>query len=262
MNEDLDVLGFCFNLVRRTPESLDITIKSRSDTNSWNVYVADTLEAAYNAQTGSGLTGAPVNIFTVPSNGYFRSTTIKAKGWGLFNEPNKGLTRALFDISDFAAAGVPTDSKIGFYRLSVNRPAEVVIAGAVDTGNPYLGPIYVVPPPQFFGTSYAALSLEGLAPASTGCTGGSNPLFDLSMQTPLPLHIVLPETSRGGTLDNLDGTEDLLYSVGAGLPMATLPAGHSIELHGSFKELVLSAAAGTAVPFALAANLHGGKHNN
>jgi hypothetical protein len=127
----------------------------------------------------------------------------------------------------------------------------LVVRGPVDTSEPKLGPIYIVPTPEFFGQSIPTLNLAGTAPAGTTAVAGSAPPIDLDMQIPNPMHVVLPRTTSSITINNHDPANTLLISTGMGAPMVAVGFDEDpLVVFGSFKEIVL-AGVGGAVPFSI-----------
>lgn len=150
---------------------------------------------------------------------------------------------------------LPHDQGVLYLRLQQRRRttnALMTVQGAANTGDPILGPIVIVPPPQFFGMQTPLLSFQGRAPAGTTASFGNPPPVDPDIQIPNPMHIVLPRPARSLVLRNMDGANALFVSFGLGYPMTRLEIGEDLSYdQGSFKEIVLASAAGTACSFAV-----------
>ena len=133
--------------------------------------------------------------------------------------------------------------------------AFLTVQGVENHGDPKLGPIYVVPTPEFFGTSVPTLTLQGTAPANTGCTAGSVPLIHEDIQDPNPMHIVLPRSTSSISITNLAdpaGTDTLLISTGLGSTMASVgPTDDPATVFGAFKDIVVAGVGAVAVPFSI-----------
>jgi hypothetical protein len=123
----------------------------------------------------------------------------------------------------------------------------LTVNGPVDIGEPKLGSIYVAPPPEFFGQPNPAITLSGTAPDGTGAVAGSVPPVHPDMQSPNPMHIVLPRRTASCFINNVDAANTLLVSTGWGIPMTPVtPTEDVIELGGGSRDVVIAGLGGTA----------------
>jgi hypothetical protein len=195
-------------------------------------------------------------LVTVNRSQQFRSPLVVQRRWSWYGENLRGMSRVAWDPTDYAGGGLPGDESYSFVRLQENRPTAggwLVVNGAVDTGEPKLGPIYVVPTPSFFGQVKPTLALSGTAPNGTTAVAGSPPPLDLDMQVPNPMHIVFPRPTSSITIINHDAANSLLVSTGPDAPMAEIGFDEDpLFAYGSFKEIVV-AGSGGAVSFSVQA---------
>lgn len=145
---------------------------------------------------------------------------------------------------------VPPEGSVCFIRLQEVRAT----SGALETsnGDPLMGPILPVPPPEFYGLMTPMLSLSATAPADTGAAVDVTPASVLDHDqdaNSAPMSIVFPLPTTMLNLRNRDGARSLLYSFGWGMPFNALPANTQTEIQvGSVKELII-AGDGGAVDF-------------
>jgi len=159
---------------------------------------------------------------------------------------------------------------MSFFRVQerrVSTGAWLTVAGPINNGLPILGPIVPIPAALFYGKQSSGLGLAGTAPANTGCTLGAVPVIDETVQTPLPMHIVLPrpaarfEVTNYG--DSVGGTGGLLVSLD-GTPMVRVPAGETLDaggfghMGGLISEVFLAAEDADACDFRLIAGIDQG----
>lgn len=249
-------------LVERATNYVDLMIRDYPEASRFQLWAHRTLNDAYGDPTGSGVGGAkPVAFTTVNRGGAFRSPAVVKNKRGLVEDSRKGMCRIQFDPDDYAGSdpAFAPDSEFWFVRAQEYNTALagfLVITGAVDTGDPILGPIYVVPTTAYFGMSHPALPLEGLAPMATGCVAGSVPAVDVTCQVPNPMHIVLPRYTKSVTILNRSGANTLLISTGLGVPMTAIgPTDDPMTVFGGVKELVVASAGGAVIPFSVHAVL-------
>lgn len=240
--------------LERKTRYIDMMVRDQPEVTAYRFWGAPTLDAAYGAPTGSGMPGVGVTqaeaMFEVERSNQYRSPSIIRRGLAWYGENLRGMSRVAWDPNDFVtdpATSFPGDGETWFLRLQERRRTMgwLVVNGAVDTGEPKLGSIYVLPPPSFFGQPQPGLTLAGTAPAGTGAVVGSVPPISPDMQVPNPMHIVLPRWTVSCFVNNT-GLNPLLCSSGWGLPM--LEAGtneDAIEFGGGIKELVLAGSGGT-----------------
>lgn len=246
-------------IVLRMPGLIDLQIRNRPEVTAYRIWGAQNVNDAYGNPTDSGVGGAAGGrkmMFQVRSGAVYRSPRIVQRRM-MLDERLGQTTRAIFDINDFIEAAspqpIPHDQAMLCLRLQQKRRTTgwVEAQGAVNTGDPIMGPILLVPPAVFFGTQGPAIAFSGKAPSNTGSTNGAVPAFDPDMQTPPPMHIVLPYPMKKGKVHNLDVSLTLLVSPGLGFPMVSVPPGEAFEVDdGTVKELVLARSGdGGSCPF-------------
>lgn len=241
-------------IMGRVPHMLELLIRNTDPkVSAYRVYGHRTLTDAYGDPTGS-LVGGAGSVPFIPYIGRetsYRSNLIqKRRLGGLYSNADlRNMSRIFLDLDDFESIPeLPSDEEILFLRVQEFAPGgfRTILAGP-DAGQPLLGAITVCPPPSYYGSSRAFLTLAGIAPAATGATAGNLPPRNESGLAPPPLDFVLPFTS-GMFLHN-NGTSPLLYCAGWGLPMGFLENGDGpVEVPGGIKQLIL-AGFGGAVDF-------------
>ena len=253
--------GTAPQLIERKAGIIDMMVRDQPQTTHLRFWGARTLNSAYGNYATSGLTGAVTQVselFTVGKSRQFRSATILQRRWSWYGENLKNTSRIAFDPADYAgdiATDLPPDDEYWFVRVQERRAAVgdyLTVVGGANTGAPKMGPIYVVPPPSFFGQNNPTLVLQGTAPANTGCVAGSVPVIHPDIQLPNPMHVVLPRSTCSITITNLDAVDTLLVSTGLGTPMAAVgPSDDPAIVFGSFKELVVAGAGATSPAFSV-----------
>lgn len=245
-------------LVERKANLIDMMVRDQPDVDALRFWGARTLDQAYGKPVGSGMPGIgatqAVSLFTVGTSRQFRSPSIIRRRWSWYGEALRGMSRVAWDPDDYPDGGLPADSEYWFVRLQENLRSAggwLDVLGAVDTGEPKLGAIYVVPTAVFFGEPIPTLLLSGTAPAATTAVAGSVPPLDPDMQVPNPMHIVLPRGTTSVTVTNHDLANPLLLSTGSSVPMVSVGFNEDpLNVFGSFKEIVV-AGDGGAVPFSV-----------
>jgi hypothetical protein len=250
-------------LVERKAGLIDMMVRDRAEVDRLQFYGARTLDAAYGKPTGSGMPGVGITqadaMFTVGRSQQYRSPSVVRRRWSWYGEALRGMSRVAWDPADYVGdttTDLPSDTEYWFVRVQESRPTQggfLVVNGAVDTGEPKLGPIYVVPHPEFFGQVIPTVMLAGTAPDGTGAVAGSVPPLDLDMQVPNPMHIILPRATSSITINNHDAANPLLVSTNPAAPMVTVGFDEDpLVVFGSFKE-ILVAGDGGPVPFSVQA---------
>lgn len=237
-------------LLERKAHLVDMMVKNQVGVVEYRFWGAPTIDDAYGDPVGSGVGGAwPEEMFTVPQDSQYRSRCLIQRRWGWYGESMRGMTRTAWDPNDFSsdpATNFPSDDETLIVRIQERRLTAgwLEVTGAVDTGRPKLGGLYVVPPASFFGMPNPGLTLHGTAPAGTGAVAGAVPPFDPDMQIPNPMHIVLPRSTQQCFVNNTSANT-LLCSTGWGIPMISTPTTEDvIEFGGGVKELVFAGAGG------------------
>lgn len=237
-------------ILQRSPSFMDLVVRNRPDVAAYRLWGAPTINDAYGALVGSGLGGTGGTAMMEANAGSIAQSPSAQAHWRV-EEVRRHTTSFQLDVEDFVAPAAPppfgSDDDFLFVRVQERRTTAgwlQVPAGAVNNANwPIKGPILVVPPATFFGMAGAAITMQGIAPAGTGSTVGNPPVVDVTVQNPLPMHIVTPRPLTSISVRNIDPTEDLLISWGLGMPMTLVTAGNSFDIFGipGVTEIVLAA---------------------
>lgn len=249
-------------IIERSRQFVDLMIRNDDpNVTAYRIFGTRTLNDAYGNPTGSSVGGTFPSTAFVPNLNIqrsFRSPSIVRRRLGFLSSRAqlRKMSRLFYDPDDYASLpSMPSEQENVYIRVqefALTAGGPRVVLGAVDTGNPILGPIVVVPPAKFFGYPEVPLILGGTAPGNTGAASGVNAPLNESMQVPNPMHIVLPRPGEV-RLQNMDGVNDLLYTTGLGQPMATLAASDWVILPGGVKEILLAGDGATAPAFELSA---------
>ena len=242
-------------IVQRSRYFIDLQVRDLPGVNATRLWGSTNLDDAYGTLATSGIAGTGGTAFAEATRGTsFVSRTLDRTQ--LVEESHRGMTRYYFNPEDFVNPALPSpmpaDDAILFVRLQQSSLAaggflSVPVAAPINPSEPIRGPILVIPPVMFWQTGVPALSLAGLAPSNTGCVVGQIPVVDQTVQTPLPLHIVLPRPARLITISNTGGAGvTLLASSGLGMPMVQIDSGNPLNFEGGIREIVLARAAGGA----------------
>lgn len=220
-------------MYQRFTNFIDLIVRNSPDASAYRLWYASTLDDAYgdptNGGAGCGVGGSGGAVIlealedqivqTVPNG--VRSAQTKVA------ENRKGQTSFQIDPRDIPVM----DEQITFFRVQEFRRSVgdwLVVAGAINNGDPIQGPILVVPPVSVFGTPVGSYTLAGKAPSNTGCSAGAIPVIDTTVQTPPPMHIVLARPASSLLIRNEDSGASLLVSYGAGMPMLSIPHGEDL----------------------------------
>ena len=214
-------------ILQRSTHLIDLIVRNDPSASAYRLWVSRTLNDAYGTMTGSGLTGSGgLNIMDAKSKKLVASPTIIRKGWAGIAEVRRDQTSFMFDVNDYIVPippnlpEVPSDEEYLFARIQEQRgPSGWLAVPPLAPNNadmPYMGPILVVPPPTFYGRAAGVISLAGLAPAGSDCEAGFAPVFDTTMQKPLPMHITMPFPMASVTVRNTSADKTLLVSFGMG----------------------------------------------
>ena len=264
MSNSFGPFGVRPGILERSTNLVDLVVRQRPGTEAFRLWVAPTLEDAYGTLAASGLAGTGgTMLMEVRAGGIEQTRGVVRRGLKV-EECRRGSTSFQVDPADIAGCH---DDQFFYARLQEQRAGAWmrVPAGAPLNGNyPLRGPILIVPNPQFLFASASVLSMQSLAPLATGCAGGQLPVVDQTVQTPLPLHIVLPRPAATVEIRNISAAGDpLLVSFGLEMPMMELDAGDSsIPTGGGYaqpgvREIVVAAGpgAGAVVPFIIQATI-------
>lgn len=249
-------------VLQRAPNFVDLLVRDRPGTNAYRLWGASSLENAYGTLVDSGLTGTGgAVLLEARKGGMARSLMVTKRGAGMVEECRRGQTSFQFDPEDYVAT-LGLNGYLMFLRIQESRDTTgwqaVPAGGPINANYPHRGPILVVPDASFFGRSASVISLQGLAPLLTGCVAGSRPLFDPTVQTPLPLHIVFPRPAATISVKNLHIGDNLLVSYGMGMPMMEVAPGTGSQPTGGgysypgVREVILAVEpAGEVIPFSI-----------
>lgn len=221
-------------LVRRYPGIVDLAIINKTGISRYDVKGALSLDIAYAGTTA---------MFSVPQGGTYSSRRITRSQINHTQESNKGLTRAMYNMADFASANLPGDSDICFIRVT-----------EVDAGGTSLpqGPILVIPTPDFYETGRRNLVLAGTAPQLD--SRGNN------LPPATAMRIAFPKFADEITVYNEEDAPGnaLYFSFGLGLPEMKVPAGESRNFsEAGANEILIRGQGGTAA-FSLSAAIVNG----
>ena len=227
------MIGIVPSVLERSPGLIDLAIRNTSATH-YRISAHRSLNDAHSGGT---------TLFTIQKNTSFRSKTLRQKGLGLTMDSNRGLTRMVFDLKDYAdggggsAATVPMDDEVMYLRVEESMDEEVSWLPA--------GPIMIIPPAGFYRSPNPALVIAGTAPNSSSATSIGTPASSTAM------HIIFPKFTVDISVRNHGtggaGTGDLWYSVGHNHPVGRLEADDWwFGGPGAYRELLLEGDADTA----------------
>lgn len=185
-------------LIERHSGVVDLAVRNNPAYPSYIFGSAATLDLAFAGTTA---------MFTVRRGRTFRSPTLQRNRINMVGETSRGLTRASYDLKDYASATVPGDSDISFVRVAPVNNAGTTLPE---------GPILVVPPPMFWTAGRANLTLNGTAPNVAGLPNLLPP--------PGTMLVDLPKFATNITIHN-DGGSPLAVSFGLGRQEFLIAAG-------------------------------------
>jgi hypothetical protein len=245
-------------LLQRSIHLIDLNVRNSTGVSYYRLWGAKTLNDAYGNLAGSGVGGTgTVSMMEAKAGQTVRSRSVVARTVGL-EEVRRGTTSFQFDINDFITPVLPppfgSDDDYLFVRLQEKHDTAgwLTVPAGPNAGIPIQGPILVIPTAQNIAMLGSVITLGGLAPAGTGCTLGNKPVFDMTVNNPLPLYLAFPRTARTIRVRNLDTSINLLVSYDIGAPMVCVKPNESSALVGAtaISELVV-ASTGTAIPFSV-----------
>lgn len=248
-------------VLQRSTDLLDIVTRARPGTSALRLWAADSLENSYGTLVGSGLAGSGgAVVLTAQAGRTVQTPAFARRGWRV-EESRKGHTSFQFMPVD---TGLSEDRML-YLRLQEQRMGNWLAVDPLAPNNAgwdIRGPILVVPPTYFYSSSASVISLQGLAPALTTSVAGDLPVFDPTVQAPLPIHIILPRLAATAEVTNV-GSDDMLVSFGLYMPMMLIESGESTVPTGggyaqpSVREIIICAdpSAGGAVGFTLEATI-------
>jgi hypothetical protein len=140
--------------------------------------------------------------------------------------------------------------------LDAASTAAGTLVASLNAADPVLGPIYCIPPVDFFGSYEPTFTAQGIAPSSTASAEGNPPDLDqdLTSAAPRAMYLVFPKPLTALSIRNLS-LVNLLVSFGPGQTMRRVDAGAILDIYsGSTKEVLLACPDGVA---GAAFSLHG-----
>lgn len=221
-------------LYQRFTNFIDLIIRNSPDASAYRLWAAASLNDAYGnlagGGVGSGVGGSGgVALLAVEENQIGRTTPNAVRSAQTrVAENRQGQTSFQIDPRDIPVM----DEQMMFFRVQEYRRTTaswLTVAGVVNTGLPIQGPILIVPPMSVFGTASGSYMVSGKAPSNTGCALGVSPVIDVTVQTPLPMHLVLGKASSAVLIRNEDSAGNLLVSYGVGMPMIRIPQGGELS---------------------------------
>jgi hypothetical protein len=209
-------------LVGRQDNMVDIMIPDRKGVSAYKIFVAPTLNGAYDLNPA---TTQLVEILEIKPQQVYISPSLKRQGREKQMGSNRGLSRVVFSINDFAASNpnIPNDDQQFYLRIQ-----EVDMSGTA-TG---YSPILVIPPPEVYFFRKAPMTLVGTA-------GGSS--SSGSLPNNADMNFIIPKYATHVVIKQTSGT--LLFSPLESMPFITV--GDSLVLFNTAtKQFILSGAAG------------------
>jgi len=212
---------------------------------------------AHNTLTGAVTMGATDVMFEVGSGAHFKSESVTRKGRGYPYAPGstRGHAWVAFDPDDFydpttpGVAELPRDSRWAYYTVQ-----EFSIAA-----NAYLTEerrVFIVPSADFYGVKDQGITLTLVVPQTDATEANLTGL-------PAPLAAVklhFPGDCNTGNIQNLEA-KVLYYSMGAGSPLAKIPASGLASIYSGINNglvLATTEAAGCEVSISVGLNTTGG----
>lgn len=239
-------------LLRRT-NFIDLLIPNLDPAvTAYRVWGAGVLNDAYGDPDSGSVGGVEAGrkvLFEVSRDRMYASKSCRKMNYAVENFNRH--SRALFNPRDFWAAAnpqpLPLDEEMLYLRVQQERNGVwQTITGAVNTGDPILGPIIPVPAGEFYANPNSSISLKGVAPAVSTAALGTTPVAALNtdQQTDAPvmaLHLPVPVSQMWVT--NNDALNPLFVSLGWGMPFMSIPKATTQELPGGTNKILLSGGA-------------------
>jgi len=237
---------------------MDLLIRNRPGTGRYRLWGATSLDNAYGTLEDSGIAGDGGTALLEAAPGTIaQSTRVTARNWTV-SESRKGQTSFQIDPEDWAGT-LPEDDNLWYVRVQEQRAGNwmaVPADAAANENYPIRGPILVVPPPRFYGQPSSMLNLYGTAPTGTGCTLGAVPVIDETVQTPLPIQILLPGPLSSMFIENHSDTHPLLVSYGQGMPMGSIGTEERSNYYAEgIREIFLASGGVDAITFSIEATV-------
>ena len=117
-------------VMERAPHLVHLCLRDTPEVTGYQVWGSRSVDGAYGAAPGSGVSGAPVAMFTVPKGGGYRSASLRRSGRGQIHGSTKGQTHMAFDPDDYLGVGIdlPPDEHWLFLRVQEARPVPGLLA--------------------------------------------------------------------------------------------------------------------------------------
>jgi len=238
-------------IIQRATNFVDLLVRDRPGTDRYRLWGAKSVDEAYGNLTGSGVgTIDPTEMMVVMRERMGQSRSVIRRDWRC-EENRKGMTSFQFDPDDYVVPMIPPpfrgDDFPVYVRLQESRGGQwLAVPGTlpINPNVPIMGPILVVPPVGFYGESISGnLNIAGTAPEGTGCLSGNPPLIDVSLQTPTPMHIILPKTCTNILITPQEAGKALLVSFGLSDPMIEIQDTSPFTMDSSrgIHEIILAA---------------------
>ena len=121
----------CPGMMQRAPHLVHLCLRDTPEVVGYQVWGHRTVRGAYGDPVDSGVGGTGLSaMFTVPAGGGFRSPRLRSSGRGQIIGSTRGQTHMVFDLDDYAGAGVqiaPDDYWL-FLRVQENRRNQGLLA--------------------------------------------------------------------------------------------------------------------------------------
>lgn len=218
------------NLLTRSTNLVDLRIKQDVNVTGYRVRGHKTLNAAFAGSTA---------MFTVDRGRHYLSPTLRRNKTGVVADTKRGTTRITFDPDDFGplSPNFPTDNEMLYLRV---EDFSVALGAYLPPGQ-----ILLIPPAIHFGIANSAITVSGTAPANLGAIQGEK-------APPGSMSFGLPLYSPIGSIQNLNGPDNLLVSFREGMPMDSIaPGGTLLIPRGSIVEVLVASQGVNPVNFSM-----------
>lgn len=215
-------------LVGRQDNMVDVMIPDRKGVSAYKIFVSPTLQGAHT------LTGL-VQIVEIAPQEVFISPSLRKQGREKQMGSNRGISRIVFNINDFASANpsIPNDDQQFYLRV------QEVDMGGTATG---YSPILIVPPPEFYYFQQGTLTLVADL-TDTGLAQGDLPNNSA-------LSFIVPKFASYVHMLQTDGAGQLLYSPIESMPLINIPSG-GLNLFSCANKQFIFASEGDVATFQL-----------
>jgi len=262
----LDALKHYAGIMHRSKNIIDLIIRDRPGVKAYRLWLSRSIDDVYGNPTGSNVSGDELSrhmIVEVKAGTVYISKKLSHLG-GVWDTRNKGQTRVIFSYADFWTAAdphksIPSDDDYGYLRIQPilnSTNAALTVVGAIDTGDPILGSVLVIPNTTFFSTQSPILALSGKAPCGQAFAANEVPQQKQNpdLQNGAPLCIVFPRPTSTMVITNT-GTKEMLYSLGWGQPMSVLASGYNVQVQAGTVKEVIVASSGDLTTYSILATI-------